>query len=144
MNRGAPAATGLRANPRSDLAVKAAAAAHGLLLIGVGAALAGPLPIAARVAAVMLLGLAMCWGANTVSHIHLHTPLFRWRTGNQLTSIYLTALLAIPQSHWRRRHLRHHGLVDPANPARRWPQRPRSPYWPRCCWRWAAGGPIFC
>ena len=61
----------------------------------------------------------MNWGANTVSHIHLHRPLFRGPTANRLFSAYLSVLLAVPQRWWKLRHLRHHGLVEPGDRAMR-------------------------
>ena len=73
------------------------------------ASTAGP---AGRALIAVALGLAMNWGANTVSHIHLHRPLFAGATANRLFSAYLTVLLAVPQRWWKLRHLRHHGLVD--------------------------------
>jgi len=39
----------------------------------------------------------MNWGANTISHIHLHRPLFRGPAANRLFSAYLSVLLAVPQ-----------------------------------------------
>ena len=53
-------------------------------------------------------GLALCWSSNTVSHNHLHRPLFRAKALNQLFSGLLTLTLGVPQSHWRARHLWHH------------------------------------
>ncbi len=96
-----------------DRPVFSAALLHGA---GVTAALAlaagcGP---AARALLALALGVAMCWGANTVSHIHLHRPLFRGAAANRLFSAYLSVLLAVPQRWWKLRHLRHHGLDDPA------------------------------
>ena len=58
--------------------------------------------------AVPVIGVAMVWGSNTVSHIHLHTPLFASRRANQALSGYLTVVLGVPQTLWRARHLRHH------------------------------------
>lgn len=59
-----------------------------------------------------LLGVALNWTSNTVAHIHLHTPIFRWRWANGLLSAVLTVVTGIPQSFWKLRHLRHHGLLD--------------------------------
>jgi len=61
---------------------------------------------------VPLLGLALYWTSNTVSHIHLHTPLFRRTWANGLLSVLLTVITGIPQSFWKLRHLRHHGLLE--------------------------------
>ena len=98
-----------RASPR-DALVLGAAVAHGAgLALGLAvAASAGP---AGRAAVVVLLGLAMCWGSNTVSHIHLHAPLFRGEKANRAFSLYLSLLLAVPQRFWKVRHLVHHGLA---------------------------------
>jgi len=52
----------------------------------------------------------MWWNANTISHNFIHRPFFRRREVNQLFSAYLTLVLGFPQSLWRARHLRHHGL----------------------------------
>src|SRR5262245_1933392 len=56
----------------------------------------------------LALGASLWWGSNTVSHNHLHNPLFRSRTFNRAFSLYLTLLLGVPQSIWRARHLWHH------------------------------------
>ena len=97
-----------RASPR-DALVLGAALAHGAGLVAALtlAAAGGP---AVRAAVVVLLALAMCWGANTVSHIHLHAPLFRGPGTNRAFSLYLSLLLAVPQRVWKVRHLAHHGL----------------------------------
>jgi len=59
-----------------------------------------------------ILGIALNWTSNTVSHIHLHTPLFHATWANRLFAGVLSVLTGIPQSFWKLRHLRHHGLVD--------------------------------
>ena len=64
-----------------------------------------------RLGSVVVLAVGAVWMSNTISHIHLHTPLFRAALANRAFSIVLTVLLGIPQSLWKRRHLRHHGLV---------------------------------
>jgi hypothetical protein len=53
-------------------------------------------------------GLAMCWSSNTISHNHLHRPLFRAEALNQMFSWLLTLTLGVPQSLWRARHFWHH------------------------------------
>ena len=78
-----------------------------------GAAGAALLRAAPGAAAAALLGLGLWWGSNTVSHNHLHNPLFRSRWLNRLFSIYLSLLLGVPQTLWRRRHLWHHGGERP-------------------------------
>jgi hypothetical protein len=52
--------------------------------------------------------MGMAWASNTVSHIHLHTPLFHSPRLNRGLCHFLTASLGIPQSIWRQRHLWHH------------------------------------
>jgi hypothetical protein len=102
------AARVFRASPR-DALVLAAAVLHGAgVLVGLTIAAGGAPPVKAAV--VVLLALAMCWGSNTVSHIHLHSPLFRGDAANRAFSLYLTLLLAVPQRLWKLRHLAHHGL----------------------------------
>lgn len=60
-------------------------------------------------APVVLLGaVGLWWNCNTVSHIHLHTPIFRSRWQSRAFALYLTALLGVPQTIWRERHLAHH------------------------------------
>jgi hypothetical protein len=95
----------------ADRPLLAAALAHGALAVALTLGPGGPL-------AILTLAVALCWSANTVSHIHLHTPLFPGRRANAVFSLYLTILLAIPQGHWRRRHLRHHQLGAPPASAR--------------------------
>jgi hypothetical protein len=115
------AASVFRTSPR-DALVLGAALAHGALLAATLAATAAAdvhLPLAAHVALVALLGLAMTWSSNTVSHIHLHTPLFRSEPANRTFSLYLSALLAVPQSWWKLRHLAHHGLPEATEPSAR-------------------------
>jgi fatty acid desaturase len=56
----------------------------------------------------VLIAVALWWNSNTISHIHLHNPLFRARWLSRLFSLYLTLLLAVPQELWRERHLWHH------------------------------------
>ncbi|NUN12754.1 MAG: fatty acid desaturase [Myxococcales bacterium] len=59
------------------------------------------------------------WGANTVSHIHLHLPIFGSRKLNQLFFWWLTLSLAIPQTLWKRRHFWHHA-GEPAHKRPGW------------------------
>jgi hypothetical protein len=103
-----------RTSPR-DALVLGAALVHVALLAAL-AATAVHLPLAAHVAVVALLGLAMNWSSNTVSHIHLHTPLFRGEAANRTFSLFLSVLLAVPQSWWKLRHLAHHGLPEATAP----------------------------
>jgi hypothetical protein len=53
-------------------------------------------------------GLAICWSSNTVSHNHLHQPLFRTKAWNVVLSWFLTLSMGVPQSLWRARHFWHH------------------------------------
>ncbi len=57
---------------------------------------------------ILLLGVGLWWTANTVAHNFIHTPFFRSRALNRIYSLYLSALMGVPQSLWRRRHLQHH------------------------------------
>jgi len=86
----------LRHSPWDALLV-ALAAAHGLLL--------------ALVPAAPVVALGLWWNSNTVSHHFLHRPFFRARALNRLFALYLSVLLGVPQSVWRRRHLAHHAGV---------------------------------
>jgi fatty acid desaturase len=55
-----------------------------------------------------LIAIGLWWIANTVAHNFIHTPFFRSRAVNRLYSIYLSAVMGVPQELWRDRHLRHH------------------------------------
>lgn len=55
-----------------------------------------------------LFGLGVCWSSNTVSHNHLHKPLFRAKALNVALSWFLTLSMGVPQSLWRARHFWHH------------------------------------
>jgi hypothetical protein len=55
-----------------------------------------------------LIGIGLWWTANTAAHNFIHTPFFRSRALNRAYSLFLSALMGIPQSLWRERHLRHH------------------------------------
>jgi hypothetical protein len=94
-----------------DFLVLSAALVHAALLAGALAFVVTgrPEPLT-RGMFVVALGLAMNWGSNTVSHIHLHGPLFRGARANRAFSIFLTVLYAVPQSWWKLRHLEHHRL----------------------------------
>src|SRR3954462_12922831 len=76
---------------------------------GLAAAVLGlPQQPALRVLGALLFGVIIWWNANTISHNHLHNPLFRSRTANRLFSAYLTLTTGVPQTLWRARHLWHH------------------------------------
>lgn len=57
----------------------------------------------------LVVAVAMWWCANTVAHHFIHTPFFQKRWLNRTMSLYLSALLGLPQTVWRDRHLAHHG-----------------------------------
>jgi hypothetical protein len=100
-----------RASHRDGL-LAGAALAHAALVAAVLAfAAAGAPAPAVRLGFALLLAVAMSWGANTVSHIHLHSPLFRVEGANHAFSLFLSVLLAVPQSWWKLRHLEHHALL---------------------------------
>lgn len=99
--------------------VGAALAQGGLLLLAVRALPVGQ-GAGASAGAVLGAGLTLValatgiwWGANTVSHNHLHSPLFRSAALNAAFSLYLSLLLGVPQRLWRSRHLWHHAGERP-------------------------------
>jgi len=57
---------------------------------------------------IFLIAIGLWWTANTVAHNFIHTPFFRSRALNRAYSLFLSAVMGIPQSLWRDRHLRHH------------------------------------
>jgi hypothetical protein len=62
----------------------------------------------AVVPSVPLVAIGLWWNANTIAHNFIHTPFFRARELNLAFSVYLSAVLGIPQTLWRDRHLQHH------------------------------------
>ena len=64
-------------------------------------------------AAACLVALGIVWTSNTVAHIHLHTPLFTRRRWNAALSLWLSAVLHLPQTLWKHRHLAHHAETAP-------------------------------
>lgn len=78
------------------------------LLVALALAQAAVL-LAAPCLAVVALGL--WWGSNTVAHNFIHRPFFRPRIFNALFALFLSAVLGVPQSAWRGRHLAHHAGV---------------------------------
>jgi hypothetical protein len=62
----------------------------------------------AALAFAALFGLGVCWTSNTVSHNHLHRPLFRANALNVALSWLLTLSVGVPQALWRARHFWHH------------------------------------
>ena len=105
------AARVFRASSRDGLVV-GAALGHAALVASVLTLAAAPgAGCGLRVTLAILFSVAMSWSANTVSHIHLHGPLFRHERANGAFSMFLSVLLAVPQSWWKLRHLEHHGLL---------------------------------
>jgi hypothetical protein len=72
-------------------------------------------PIALVLApSIPLIAVGVWWNSNSISHHFLHLPFFQSKTANRVYALYLSALLGIPQSIWRDRHLAHH-RGDPAH-----------------------------
>lgn len=55
-----------------------------------------------------LVAIGLWWNANTIAHNFIHRPFFRSHAANRGYSAYLSIVLGVPQSLWRRRHLVHH------------------------------------
>jgi hypothetical protein len=107
-----------RASERDALVLGAALVQAGLLVTTLVVAATGIPGPGARFGLAIALALAMNWGSNTVSHIHLHAPLFRGERANGAFSVFLSVLLAVPQSWWKLRHLAHHELPEARDEAR--------------------------
>lgn len=60
------------------------------------------------VPSLLLVAVGLWWSSNTVAHCFLHRPFFRSPQVNRLFALYQTALLGVPQTLWRERHLAHH------------------------------------
>lgn len=99
------------------------------LAMGVGLAASVPLVVhgGVKTAAVVasLVGFAIVWGSNTVSHNHLHNPIFARTAYNRAFSVVLSVVLGVPQTVWRARHLWHHA----GEPKARKPLRPGALGW---------------
>ncbi len=65
-----------------------------------------------------VIAIGQWWNANTISHNFIHRPFFRRPAANRAYAAYLTLVLGFPQTLWRLRHLRHHGEIGRAAPAR--------------------------
>jgi hypothetical protein len=105
-----------RTSPLDALLLALAVAQGGLLCALLRAATVQPAgPVWAWAWAAPLLGVGLWWNANTISHNHIHCPLFRRRLWNRAFSLYLSVLSGVPQTLWRERHLWHHA----GEPARR-------------------------
>ena len=130
-----------------DAIVAGAALAHAAVITAVLTfAAANTLPPGARVGLAVLLAVAMNWCANTVSHIHLHVPIFRAAVANRAFSVFLSVVLAVPQSWWQLRHLEHHGLLAGGEHARAAALRKRGAFelaaWLACVALFAARAPV--
>jgi hypothetical protein len=66
----------------------------------------GALLLAVPLLPVVALGL--WWNCNTIAHCFIHRPFFRSAKLNTLFALYETALVGVPQTIWRGRHLAHH------------------------------------
>ena len=64
---------------------------------------------------ILTIAIGLWWNANTIAHNFIHRPFFRRAGLRRAYSAYLTLLLGLPQSVWRRRHLLHHAGLE-----RRW------------------------
>ena len=103
---------GLFRRSRLDAWLVTAALMQGALLAAL--VLSPPaLPSVAGGLGALALAVSTWWGANTVSHNHLHGPLFRSPRLNALFSLYLSLVLGVPQGLWRSRHLWHHAGERP-------------------------------
>jgi hypothetical protein len=78
------------------------------LFVGLAAA-QGVLLLAVPSIGVVAVGL--WWNSNTIAHNFIHRPFFRPRVLNAIFALYQSALLGVPQSIWRDRHLAHHAGV---------------------------------
>lgn len=97
-----------RHSPR-DAALVVIASAHALAFIAfIGMLTLMPLSIPAALASAAFVGVGIWWSSNTVSHNHLHNPIFVGRRANQAFSFVLSIVLGVPQTIWKQRHLWHH------------------------------------
>jgi hypothetical protein len=60
------------------------------------------------VPSIPLVAIGLWWNANTIAHNFIHHPFFRSRKANRCYALFLSAVLGLPQSVWRERHLAHH------------------------------------
>ncbi len=58
-----------------------------------------------------IIAAGVWWNSNTIAHNFIHRPFFRSTTLNRAFSLALSAMLGIPQTLWRDRHLAHHAEV---------------------------------
>ncbi len=55
-----------------------------------------------------LVAIGLWWTANTISHNFIHRPFFPAPAANAAFSLLLSAVMGVPQTLWRQRHLAHH------------------------------------
>jgi len=82
---------------RQDAPLVALAGLHGVVLL-----LAPMAPVIAA---------GVWWNSNTIAHNFVHRPFFRSRGANRAFAMFQSALLGIPQTLWRERHMAHHAGV---------------------------------
>ena len=98
-------AGGIWRQSRSDGVLVAGSLAHAGLLASAAAAEPEIIASALLIAA---LAIALWWNGNTVSHHFMHLPFFRSPRANAAYSVFLSLLLAVPQTLWREKHFAHH------------------------------------
>jgi fatty acid desaturase len=97
----------------ADAWLVAMALVHGGLAVAGALVIARAPTVSGLVAAAAFTALGLWWSSNTISHNHLHNPIFEKDALNRGFSLYLSALLVVPQSIWRARHLAHHAGDPP-------------------------------
>jgi hypothetical protein len=93
------------AHSKLDAWLTGVAFAHGAVLSAVVARVPHGLH---GVAAAGLLGLLNVYTSNTVSHCHLHKPIFASKLASRALSLWLTIVLFVPQTLWMQKHFWHH------------------------------------
>jgi len=67
-------------------------------------------------ASALFVACAVWWSSNTVSHNHLHNPIFVSRRANHAFSIVLSAVIGVPQTIWKEKHFWHHAGEPASGP----------------------------
>ena len=106
---------GLFRTSRRDAALLTLALLQGLGLLTV-TLLPTPTGLLQRLSIPLMVAVLLWWDSNTISHNHLHNPLFRAPAHNRAFSLYLSVVLGVPQSLWRARHFWHHAILPPPPP----------------------------
>lgn len=106
---------GLFRTSRRDAALLTLALLQGLGLLTV-TLLPTPTGLLQRLSIPLMVAVLLWWDSNTISHNHLHNPLFRAPAHNRAFSLYLSVILGVPQSLWRARHFWHHAILPPPPP----------------------------